>query len=62
MNLKYQVEFPERAGKSLLAIFFMTEVFMNRFPFFSSGNLKKFMFTLGSFLAWPETIGNFAKS
>lgn len=59
MNLVYQIEFPERAGKSILSILHLTEVSLHKFPHFTPSILKKFMLSLGSILCWPDPIGEF---
>lgn len=56
-NTKYQFEYPERAGKSLLSCLFCLDVFLSKFPFFNPQVLKKLMFTVSAFTSWPDPVG-----
>lgn len=57
LNCRYAVEFPERAGKSLLAIFHCLEVFLNKFPYFTPLIIKKLMAQVSCFVCWPDPVG-----
>lgn len=61
INCRYAVDFPERAGKSLLAIFFCLEVFLNKFPYFTPLIIKKLMTAVSCFICWPDPVGTHAK-
>lgn len=57
LNCLYMRDFPERSGKSILACLFCLEVFLNKYPFFTPVSLKKLMFTVSSFICWPDPVG-----